>query len=415
MGSKSSYKLPVFYVIAFIYLFLTMFVPDSYRVIRLGVLLVLFFLPFLKVDYFFIKFDKLGFFILFTYITFNFISSVHGMFVGAPGAFRVLTADILWPLLMFFIGIKISKQNDYDYMMKFIVYTGAIISIWDLWYCLGQLNLIAFPLLLNSVDLNYMFGSYGLFCQYSTTHMVSIIFSIPFTIAYLLNYKRNRKLFIIFLLIEFIVVLMSGRAALQCISFASLFYVPFFQMLVSRKKIKYVKFFFLLSAVGICLLLFVFSYLEDVVTYVRMKIINSINDTESVDSTRFFQVKYLFEGFFEHPFWGNGTGSYTTKVIRDIESPWNYEMFYHALLFQKGAIGFLLFISQIIYIFHRFFKKIKMKLLSERIAIPILVGLTSILIASIVDPYIYKLGCIWILYLPYALAITSRERKINVN
>ncbi len=64
---------------------------------------------------------------------------------------------------------------------------------------------------------------------------------------------------------------------------------------------------------------------------------------ESSDVERVDQIRALKGFFWDAPFFGHGLGSYTTDVIRSVETPYNYEVQLLALAGQVGIVGLTFF------------------------------------------------------------------------
>lgn len=397
------YYLFDFFIVLFC--FLTMFVPDSYQIVRLGLLFILLSLTFFDRTSFKLRFDIFGFFLLLGILAYNMFCCVLGATRNAPGAYRVLTAEVFWPLFFSFIGIKVANKFSITQICKILIRIEIFLVLWDLWYCFGELKLIPFPSVFKAVDLSYMFGKFGFFIQFSTTHMVTHIFMIPFTMAYC-SYLKKKVFCILFILMQLFLVSISGRAALILISFA--FLGVLLIRLLGAKSSFFVKIFKALFILGIISSLVYLSFTDvasGIIQYVSNKIVNSSSDTGHIDSTRYYQKKYLLDGWQNHIFFGNGSGSYDPRVVRDSEHPWFYELSYHAFLYQKGLFWLFSFLLQLLYIF--------LGLLHLRKENPfyncLIYGLVAILIANSVDPYLNKFGCLWMLYLPFVIVLCKTK------
>ena len=388
-----------------IFCFFTLFVPDSYQIVRLGLLFVLLVLTAFDKTVLKLRFDTVGTFILLGLLAYNLFCCVLGAARNAPGAYRCLTAEFFWPLFFSFIGIKLAHKFSIQQICTILIRFETFIVLWDLWYCLGELKLVPFSEILKVVDLQYMFGKFGFFIQFSTTHMVTHIFMIPFTLAYI-SFVQTKLRYILLVCVQLFLVCISGRAALILITFAFLG-ISLLRFLRAKSSlfIKIVKM-VLVSCLIIAVVYFATTEVANgVIEYVSNKIVNSSSATGHIDSTRYFQRKYLIEGWQEHIFFGNGTGSYDSRVIRDKEHPWFYELTYHALLFQKGLLWVFTFGIQLIYIFRG--------LMCLKKSAPeytcFLYGLIAVLIANSVDPYLNKFGCLWMLYLPFVLVLCKAK------
>lgn len=382
-----------------------MFVPDSYQIIRLGLLFILLCLTSFDKTTFNLQFDVVGTLLLLGILAYNIFCCALGALRGAPGAYRCLTAEVFWPLFFSFIGIKLVNKFTILQICSLLIKFEIFIVLWDLWYCLGELKLIPFPEIFKSVNLGYAFGKYGFFIQFSTTHMVTHIFMIPFTMAYI-SFSKKKIRYVLFICMQIFLVCISGRAVLILISFA--FWGLSLIKFLRTKNSSFVKALKLLFVLGFVLgiaYLATTDVANGVIKYVSDKIVNSLSDTGHIDSTRYYQHKYLIDGWKKYILFGNGTGSYDPRIIRDFEHPWFYELAYHAFLFQKGLFWLIIFVIQLSYIFWG------LKCLSKEnpACKCFMYGLFAILVANSVDPYLNKFGCLWMLYLPFIVVLCKAK------
>lgn len=77
----------------------------------------------------------------------------------------------------------------------------------------------------------------------------------------------------------------------------------------------------------------------------------AVSDSDIIRNTQF---GYLFNGFVDHPLFGNGFGSYVKGYIRSQNNIFSYELEYLSFLYQFGLIGFLLIIIGLISVAYSF-------------------------------------------------------------
>jgi len=115
------------------------------------------------------------------------------------------------------------------------------------------------------------------------------------------------------------------------------------------------------------------------------------------------QFSALMEGVSERPVFGAGLGVGSDKYIRDPEKPWNYELRYVALLFQTGIVGFILYMSGVIWILWTGVRVIAARTTLSLHMVPMLAGFCGALVAEATNPYLNQFGHLWMLFFPVAV------------
>ena len=392
-------------------MFAVMFVPTTYSAIRLFLLLMLFCITIVEKRGK-ISPEKIGFCFFAIYIGYEMISFLIGVATNSLGAIPSLKTSLFWPVIYFIVGSYIASKGVRTWLCRFMLIVEFIVCLYDVWYCISCITPVPFPSILKDINLNLSFNRYGIVYRFSTLHMVTHIFMIPFTmVLYFGNTIFSRKKLTVLVIMELIVLLFAGRVALQLgvVAVTALMY-----FVAPRKKSIKASMVIKDSILIIFLVLFacfvmrimgfgIGNYINNITT----KIYTSFSMT-SRDQIRQLQSSALLNGWLDSPLVGHGLGSYTSSIIRD-ENKWAYEMTYHAMLFQQGIVGFIVFFAMQIYSISRIAKLYKIKILTLEDSYPWIAGLISILIASSVDPYFGKMGCLWMLYFPFAIAVFNRE------
>lgn len=401
-----------------IFTFLTLFFPDSYRVMRLIVLLLLTFTT--LVEYPRIFLNKGTYYIL-ALIAANIFFMLWGLINGAPGALRVQTVDLLWPILFYIVSQVINKETKFLYLEKVILYSYFFVCLFDVLYIASSLTEMSIPLfsvLTEALDCH--FGNYGSFMQYTTSHMCTHIFMVPFVISLLRSKDAiiGKSILYIIAAMAITCVLISGRVALILTSVVcSILGLCLMKEIKEGIKLKDL---FQLSAIVFAIIIGIIiasNYLgleiSSIIDYIGEKFISSQDVTDTVNGVRAIQKEALLQGWMDSPIIGHGTGSYTPLSIRDENQVWAYEYAYYALLFQKGLLGFLVTFALYGWILLTLLKKRKMGMLRSSIAIPFFSGFVAILIANHADPYLAKLGCMWMVFYPFAIANAQNNAVVK--
>lgn len=163
------------------------------------------------------------------------------------------------------------------------------------------------------------------------------------------EHRRKIDFFWIAFVLGIIASLLSGRRIVQMVAIAVVVYVV--GRLNNFSIDAFVKVILKVIALSI-LILILGSFLSSLIGIqnVFVTIYQTIADAFSSDAAssiiRSTQSRYLLNGWYEHPFFGQGLNSYTEEYIRNYNSPWSYEYVYYAFLYQVGIVGvaFLLII-----------------------------------------------------------------------
>jgi len=127
----------------------------------------------------------------------------------------------------------------------------------------------------------------------------------------------------------------------------------------------------------------------------------------SSEDVRTIQKPYLIESFKESPLFGSGFGAYA-GYQRSEERPWTYELTYHQLLFNVGALGVVilggvhaLYLGLVIKLFRRFRQ-------GSAIAFGLLIGFFGLLIGAYSNPYLRSFDFLFLAgVLPYLSTFRS--------
>ena len=116
--------------------------------------------------------------------------------------------------------------------------------------------------------------------------------------------------------------------------------------------------------------------------------------------TQFFA---LSRGWLNNPLWGVGHGASVLGSIRSETMPWSYELYYLALLYQTGLVGFTAYTAGIVWVFRKGLEIIREGGDLGRLMLPMLAGCTGFLIAAGTNPYLERFDGLWFLFLPLAV------------
>jgi O-antigen ligase len=191
------------------------------------------------------------------------------------------------------------------------------------------------------------------------------------------NRKEKIKLAVIILAI----IVSNTRG--YWLGFSLVFLLTF---IYAKNKIKYIKYLIIILIIisGIFIKFGMMQYFTDRITSITNF------STEVSNIQRKYQSQLIKEGIKENPILGHGVGSkiegYYELTGRDAE---NIEMFYHEMVYKAGILGLIIYLTIIgIPILKILFGKKNINSVEQTYLYGWTIGLISILITSITNPYL---------------------------
>jgi hypothetical protein len=240
----------------------------------------------------------------------------------------------------------------------------------------------------------------------------SLPFLIPFVLCYSIfrksfsaKFSNNNLLITIALLSILIVTIISGRRALILVLLSSFVTILFFSYFLPSNKFKYVlKNLTIFILIPIPFVIFLLIYFQVDLFLVFQNFIEGFQfqDMTNVSANRrSIQFDALINGWSEVPIIGAGLGSHV-DYVRSWEMPWSYELFYLALLYQVGLLGFIIYTIGIFWIVLESIKIIRLGNDNSFLIICLLCGMFGALIASATNPYLLRFDGLWVVFIPAA-------------
>ncbi|MEN5035220.1 hypothetical protein [Pseudomonas sp. TWI929] len=335
-------------------------------------------------------------------MVFSFIGlgwSLYGTVVGNLGALRVLNVMVVYPVL--FTILAMLYRGDSHGLERLLVFAGLLIVMIDLGFVLGEIVLPGNPL---GATLRALYGDEAVvdhgagYLKFTLPNVSSVIFLLSFMLCRIICQRINLTGLVTFLGLV-LVVLLSGRRVIlvtaifgpviaYCMSWgapggrgSALFKVG-------------------LSVSGaIFLAAFMYSLWPEYI-YERVSSIFEFGAGAS-NLERTYQFVALMDGIYAHPFWGAGAGA-VADYIRSEEMPWAYELFYVALIFQYGLLGFSIYAMGVFLLMVFLAREVRRKG-RDSFEFYYLCGLISFLLATATNPYLAKFDYMWVLFVPVAL------------
>lgn len=343
------------------------------------------------------------------------------MFWGAinstPGAWRVGTVYIMWPLCFTFMLSAIRNDIIIKQLIRILVIAGFVGSCYGLLMVLNLIdylpNIAAINQDIDSVSYRYYEDEgYG---RLQFKFISTLFFLIPFIFTALCTWSKNDTviprwfLWLTFIL-SFSLAIISGRRTLLLLLILTPFIVIAVILFIkNKKKANYIKLF--LKNIIIIFLLFSFLMIYFIKTYdlnfvggtvKNISIIWEDNPDSPSVIERQIQAKILVEEWSKSPILGAGHGA-AASYIRSDKMSWAYELFYLALLFQVGLLGFIGYLSGVLWIYLKAFSIIKINDKESFYLFPVMVGMTIFLLGSASNPYLINFDAMWVIFLPLAI------------
>jgi O-antigen ligase len=394
------------YSICFFF-FLMLVLPASFQAPRGILLIIILFFSLTTIKSSLFKYDKLLIHIGLVNVFFSLIFVLNGILRNAPGAINMSTVYIVWPILyLYFIGLS-TKTTDIIPLLNTIIYGGLGSSILILLFIYN--NFFGFPL-----DLTYIAKSqdFGFFwnsgvVELNSMNLATVLYTFVYVLTLLLipsklnQFRFNKNLTRLTLFLCLGLIFISSRRAFWLVCLISPFLILFLLKLVGvNLRLRrflipgLISFFILAIFVG-----FLALDNENIATEFNSSFEFDNPQAES-NYIRNEQFKALMNGWGENLFLGNGLGSQAKGSIRDIDSPWNYELSYVALLFHTGIVGIVIYASSIFWIIFESINICRKKRKHIAFIMPLIAAMICFLLVNASNPYLGKFDYLWTIFLP---------------
>ena len=339
--------------------------------------------------------------------------SVYGLAMGNPGAVRVLTVMLAYPLV--FPLLATCYQPAYDRRIYSAMQAAAwILVATNVVYLAGSL-LSGGGAVVDAMQ--SLFGDNAVvddgddYFKFTLPNVPSLIFLIPFFLVALLSGFAKSPVAGVALILSMLAVgVLSGRRALLVT--AALGPMLAYALTCGAKRDEHRSSSGLVRNAGIsAALIFTALWLFygfDRSEFYRDQLISVFDFSDNASNTeRRLQFEALSAGWAESPIFGAGAGA-AAGYSRSVEHPWAYELSYVAFLFQYGVVGFLLYSIGILYLVFRLRELVKGHG-RDSIFYCVLAGFLSFLAANATNPYLAKFDFMWVLFLPFAMVGSRRQ------
>jgi O-antigen ligase len=355
------------------------------------------------------------------FAAFGFLLVVRGFLTAAPGAANLSGVHAVWPFVYLILVGGTVKFKILRNMERTIAFAAILVGLLAIVYLLSQVGILPaiphFDSLLAEDEMGI--GFFSGYVRMALPGINALPFVAPFLMAALVvgaahpAQKLIPKLWLwAALLLSTFVVIVSGRRALELVTMMAplLVFVAIFLHAPSERLIlfKSLRRFVITLILGISLVVLLlrpvyaisFSGFFDRFSSGFDFSPTSMDNSPDERRQQFFALE---RGWLEHPLLGAGLGEPAYGSIRSEDMPWAYELSYLALLFQTGLVGLATYASGIGWIYWMGAKIIRRGGAWAQLMLPLLVGMTSFLIANATNPYLAKFDGLWTIFLPIAL------------
>lgn len=331
----------------------------------------------------------------------------NGAMLGAPGAVKVGTVHVLWPLLyLFFIGIM--RRVETIVLLHKTIVAGVLISaLLGIMLVVGTLAGYGDLLATTLAEHDVAAGMYDGFSRYRMSNIPTLVYGTGFLLTLLSIPRANRwcsrrwtALAWLTMIPLLAAIVLSGRRAAWLV--VLLAPVLVFGLMLASRQIPRLRPWLALALLGALAGVGILAYFELQLSAITREFVNAFNfSAEHSASIRGQQGDALLADWMRRPLLGHGLGA-GTHVVRNLDQPWAYELSYAALLFQTGIVGILIYGSAVLWVFWAGIKIVRALPRSASIVLPLLAGLAGFLIANGTNPYLAKFDYLWVIFLPIA-------------
>jgi hypothetical protein len=339
---------------------------------------------------------------------------IRGMLAGAPGALRVGTVYVVWPLLYTLLVAGAANWAALIGLARVMIVATIAIAVYDVSYILHVVGWLPAFLYL-PVNLGQAIGLYHGFIELNLFNLSSLLFLVPFLISLLMTWWDRRtapvsRLWLWAALAGGVaIVLLSGRRALLLVVSLSPLLVlcgrgvlPRRERLANRRVLAGTVAGVVVVAAALTVYLHVlYNFSLESVWQMFLRGFDFQHDVSA--TARSSQLSVLLTEWAGAPLLGAGHGASAVGSIRSVEMPWAYELSYAALLFHTGLVGFIVYSAAVLWIYGMGARIVRGGGARAHYMLAVLVGLSCFLIGNATNPYLEKYDLLWVIFLPVAL------------
>lgn len=350
--------------------------------------------------------------------------AVRGLALGAPGVLYVMRVHAIWPLVYLIIISGIDDIRIFRVLDRTIVLSAVFVALFGFYLLLASVNILPgmsiLELMFTPDELaqgSYLVAAFGSdHAELAYTGLMSMPFLFPFLAAAVVGRPAktewtSRRWMVFSLLLCVVVVLLSGRRALQLIAMSTpLIVLALGAFQPSQERRALVRSVWRTAAASVIVVILAIVMMLPVykITFQGLEErftsgfeFTAVTRSES-EIVRLEQYQAMMDEWAGNPWIGRGLGASAHLSTRSDTSPWAYELSYIYLLFETGLVGFAIYTAGIVWIFSSGIKIIRRGGIGAQFMLPVLAGLTGMLMANASNPYLSGSDGMWSIFLPLA-------------
>lgn len=381
-------------VIGFPLLLLILLFPNTLQMVKLPLMLILLLGLTLKRGKCF-RFDSKQLLWIGVYVLSNLFYICYGLILGNPAPLKYLLVYSLWPVVFFYITqfidvytfYKISKVFTYTLLLLNVI---GVVAFWGL----NLFGLSEFLMFKPLVKPGFPF--LGITSPVITTYIFLYFYNLTIMILSIDNHNKIYKFNTYFGLLF---ILFTARRIIYIDIVLAILIIAVLTLKSWRLRRIATPRLVKLSMGTVVVLVMIMSYIASIVSFsfedLFLLVENAFGDNSTTDP-RVEQSIALLKGWSERPFFGNGTGV-NASVVRS-EVPGMYELSYHAMLFERGIIGVLIYALLYISYNVKCINLIGKIQFDNKYIIAYIVALSVFMMSNATNPYLYAFDFLWILF-----------------
>lgn len=350
------------------------------------------------------------------YLFSNVVALSYGIINGNPGTRYYYLIYLVWPVV-FPVIFTVLKETNIKHIIKlfevsytFILITGMITFL--------KWNFGLFPFF-NQELFGYEFDELArpmfLVISHSGPALVEFFALFGFLLAYYCIDSNgiNLKRWTLLIMGMLYIVLSSRRIMIMGFVFIPIIYIALSSLMKVHSKpiiiVNSVRLYIFPILAMVLGLGYIFLDSDDAVFFFTSAF-SSDGDFGSGENVRLDQYTALINGWYDNFFLGAGTGI-DAKVSRS-NIPGTYELSYIAILFERGAIGGLLYFSLLAYPIIQAVRlgKQSKELQTKKLLISYSTCYIALLIANATNPYLGAFDFMWFIFL-FIVILNLTEKK----
>ena len=317
-----------------------------------------------------------------------------GYINGAPGALRVSTVYLVWPIVyILFVGLVRSPSVIVFFEKTLIL--GIVVSSMMMVVLLvsavtGQSRIASEIFAFQGAAI----GLYDGFIELRLFNLTTVIYGLPylamlFFLPRVNHWLKSRMWVGLALLLVLLVCVASGRRVFWLEALVTPVLVWGLLLLAnvraSARSVGIAVIFIAIIIAGVIGSAVNFNALSE-------QLLSAFDFSgEYSASIRYQQYVALISEWSDSPLIGQGLGASANSFIRSKEQPWAYELSYVALLFQAGLLGIIIYSSAVLWILYKGIKLVRLQPDAAQVILPLLAGLAGFLFVNATNPYLLKL------------------------